>query len=45
MKKWKDMEFKNKEGWRNMWLTYSSSGDEITFQLSYKLTEILSKDL
>jgi|JI10StandDraft_1071094.scaffolds.fasta_scaffold1233258_2 hypothetical protein len=46
--KWMDDKFKNKEGWRMMWLTYSvspDSPDQITFRLSYKLTEIMTKDL
>ena len=43
--KWKDKPFKCQEHWRNMWLTYKSQGDEIVFQLSYKLTEIIAKDL
>jgi len=45
LEKWKDKEFNTREGWRMHWLTYSIAGDEITFQLSYKLTEILAKDL
>lgn len=43
--KWMDDKFKSKEGWRMMWLTYSVSGDVVTFNLNYKLTEILPKDL
>jgi hypothetical protein len=45
LEKWKDKEFNQKEGWRMYWLTYNITDEEITFQLSYKLTEILSKDL
>jgi hypothetical protein len=45
LEKWKHKEFNQKEGWRMYWLTYNIHDDEITFQLSYKLTEILSKDL
>lgn len=43
--KWADEEFKNKEGWRKMWMTHISKGNEITFSLSYKLDELLPKDL
>lgn len=43
--KWLDSEFKEREGWRMMWLTYTIHEDEITFNLSYKLTELLPKDL
>jgi len=43
--KWKDKSFNQREGWRTMWLTYASQGDELVFQLSYKLTELLAKDL
>jgi len=40
-----DLKFKEREGWRMMWLTYHSSGNELTFQLNYKLHEIMAKDL
>lgn len=43
--KWLDIDFKKREGWRMMWLTYTICDDIVTFQLSYKLTEILPKDL
>lgn len=43
--KWQDNEFKQREGWRMLWLTYSIQEDVVTFRLSYKLTEILPKDL
>ena len=43
--KWLDTSFKKKEGWRKMWLTYHTRENEVTFQLSYKLTELLPKDL
>jgi len=43
--KWLDDQFKNKEGWRMMWLSYVIHEDEVTFTISYKLTELLAKDL
>ncbi len=43
--KWADDSFKQREGWRMMWLTHISNGNEITFSLSYKLNELVSKDL
>ena len=43
--KWLDDKFKQREGWRMMWLTYSISESNVTFRLSYKLHEIMAKDL
>lgn len=45
--KWMDQEFKQQEGWRMKYLTYSCNAETntITFFLNYKLTDLLSKDL
>ena len=42
--KWQDTAFKEKEGWRMLWLSYVIHGNEITFTLSYKATELLPRD-
>ncbi len=43
--KWMDDQFKKREGWRAMRLTYAIKNNEVTFFLSYKLTELTSGDL
>lgn len=43
--KWMDTKFKQREGWRKMWLTYSITNDEVTFYLNYRLNELMAKDL
>jgi hypothetical protein len=43
--KWLDNTFKKREGWRQQYLSYHISGNEITFKLSYRVTELIAKDL
>lgn len=45
--KWRDSEWKKKEGWRMMYLTWhtdTESPNLLTLKLSYRTTELVAKD-
>lgn len=45
--KWLDKEWKKREGWRMMYLTYHSSNTDpnlLVFKLSYRVNDLVAKD-
>ncbi len=45
--KWLDIDWKKKEGWRMMYLTWHTHADDpalITFKLSYRKNDLVAKD-
>lgn len=45
--KWLDTDWKKKEGWRMMYLTWHSHADDpslITFKLAYRMNDLIAKD-